>query len=91
MKGSLIFENRKVKLEMERLKLINALERKMGTIDKDYDEIYYRHYQFKANDKRAEQLRAAIRILKGDIDEYRDILDRLLKYNEEQRRKDEKA
>lgn len=88
MKGSLIFERqKKLRTDMELIKLYTALERKMTIIDRDYDDIYYRHYQFKAEKKRAQQLEDSILKFKTDLLKYEEIFKRIKKYYKDQDKK----
>ena len=87
MKGSLRFEYKKIDLHMDTLKLRNALERKMTLIDKDYDEIYYRHYQYKADPRNIQPLKAAVKTFKIHLLEYGEILERLDQNRQKERSK----
>ena len=61
---------------------IISLERKEDLIDKDYDRLYYLHYQFR-NDKRyVESLLLHIKKFKTDLVKYEDVLKRYLKNKE---------
>ena len=86
MKGSLRFENRRINLQMDTLKLRNALERKMTAIDKDYDEMYFRHYQYKADPRRIQPLKIALQDFKIHLIEYGEILERLQKQKNQEKR-----
>lgn len=79
MKGSLKFENPKPPINTEEMKLYIALERKMALIDKDYDAIYYRHYQFNADSKRIDPLFDILQKFQMDLNKYLEILRKIKK------------
>lgn len=61
---------------------IISLERKEDLIDKDYDRLYYLHYQFRNDTRYVESLLAHIKKFKLDLVKYEDVLKRYLKNKE---------
>lgn len=80
MKGSLKFGIRERNIDMGLLNMETALERKMGLIDKDYDVLYQRHYNFKATKKNVNALIEDIKKFQSDLVKYEEILRRYIKY-----------
>lgn len=82
MRGSRIFA-KKIKIYNKELdNFFTSLERKEDLIDKDYERLYYLHYQFRNDERYEEALMEHIRKFKGDLMKYEEILKRYKKNKE---------
>lgn len=82
MKGSRVFINKIKVYDKELENFHNSLERKEDLIDKDYERLYYLHYQFRNDTRYEEALLEHIRKFKGDLLKYEEILKRHKKNKE---------
>lgn len=82
MKGSQVFVSKYKKYNKELDNFFTSLERKEDLIDKDYDRMYYLHYQFRTDERNKEALLRHIKKFKNDLLKYEEVLKRYLKNKE---------
>lgn len=82
MKGSQVFVNKYKTYNKELDNFYTSLERKEDLIDKDYERLYYLHYQFRNDNRYSQALLEHIKKFKLDLMKYEDILKRFMKNKE---------